>query len=170
VKSVDPLAEVFTGQYTSLVRLAAMLLDDPHNAEDIVHDAYLRTATRHYRLRDPNKALAYLRQTVVNLARNSLRHQLVVRRHAPAVAASDPVASAASAEEAALERFEQLAVVRALRDLPIRHREVLVLRYYLDLSVEQTASLLGLSTGAVKAYASRGAKQLKVLLDGREVT
>jgi DNA-directed RNA polymerase specialized sigma24 family protein len=120
VKSVDPLAEVFTGQYTSLVRLAAMLLDDPHNAEDIVHDAYLRTATRHYRLRDPNKALAYLRQTVVNLARNSLRHQLVVRRHA-AVAASDAVVSA---EEAALERFEQLAVVRALRDLPLRHREV----------------------------------------------
>jgi RNA polymerase sigma-70 factor (sigma-E family) len=166
VKSVDPLAEVFTGQYASLVRLAAMLLDDLHAAEDIVHDAYLRVAARHYRLRDPNKALAYLRQTVVNLARNSLRHQLVVRRHA-AVAASDAVVSA---EEAALERFEQLAVVRALRDLPLRHREVLVLRYYLDLSVEQTASLLGLSTGAVKAYASRGAKQLKVLLDGREVT
>jgi RNA polymerase sigma-70 factor (sigma-E family) len=162
---MDPLAEVFTGQYASLVRLAAMLLDDPHNAEDIVHDAYLRVATRHYRLRDPHKALAYLRQTVVNLARNSLRHRLVVRRHA--AVASD---AAVSAEDAALERFEQLAVVRALRDLPPRHREVLVLRYYLDLSVEETASLLGLSTGAVKAYASRGAKQLKVLLDGREVT
>jgi RNA polymerase sigma-70 factor (sigma-E family) len=159
VISVDPLVEVFTGQYASLVRLAAMLLDDPHAAEDIVQDAYVRVAARHYRLRDPHKALAYLRQTVVNLSRNSLRHRLVARRHA---VANVPVAS--SAEEDAISRFEQLAVVQRLRELPRRHREVLVLRYYLDCSIEETAELLGLSPGAVKAYASRGAKQLKALV------
>jgi DNA-directed RNA polymerase specialized sigma24 family protein len=103
---------VFTGQYSSLVRLAAMLLDDSHAAEDVVQDAYVRVAARHYRLRDPDRALAYLRQTVVNLARNSLRHQLVARRHA---ASSFP--AAASAEDDAIDRFERQAVIRALRTL-----------------------------------------------------
>jgi RNA polymerase sigma-70 factor (sigma-E family) len=157
------MVEVFTGQYLSLVRLAAMLLDDSHAAEDVVQDAYVRVAGRHYRLRDPHKALAYLRQTVVNLARNSLRRRLVARRHA--VSSLRP---AASAEDDAIDRFERQAVVRGLRALPRRHREVLVLRYYLECSVEETAGLLGLSTGSVKAYASRGFQQLKALVVGEE--
>lgn len=159
----DVMIEVFTGQYPSLVRLAAMLLDDSHAAEDVVQDAYVRVAARHYRLRDPNKALAYLRQTVVNLARNSRRHRLVARRHA---ASSLP--AAASAEDDAIDRFERQVVIGALRALPRRHREVLVLRYCLQCSVQETADLLGLSTGSVKAYASRGFTQLKALVDGQE--
>lgn len=142
------MAEVFTGQYPSLVRLAAMLLNDCHTAEDVVQDAYVRVAARHYRLRDPHKALAYLRQTVVNLSRNSLRRRMLARRHA---ASSLPVA--ASAEDDAIDRFERQAVIQGLRALPRRQREVLVLRYYLECSVEETAELLGLSTGSVKAYA-----------------
>jgi RNA polymerase sigma-70 factor (sigma-E family) len=161
--STNVLVEVFTGQYPSLVRLAAMLLDDSHAAEDIVQDAYVRVAGRRYRLRDPHKALAYLRQTVVNLARNSLRHRLVARRHA-----TSGLSAVASAEDEAIDRFERQAVVRALRALPRRHREVLVLRYYLECSVEETSALLGLSSGAVKAYASRGVQQLKALVDGEE--
>jgi RNA polymerase sigma-70 factor (sigma-E family) len=157
----DVMAEVFTGQYASLVRLAAMLLDDSHAAEDVVQDAYIRVAARHHRLRDPGKALAYLRQTVVNLARNSLRRRVLARRHT--LAAGGTVASA---EDDAIGRFERQSVVRALRTLSRRHREVLVLRYYLDCSVEDTADLLGLSTGAVKAYASRGVQQLKSALNG----
>lgn len=157
--SANVLLEVFTGQYSSLVRLAAVLLADSHAAEDVVQDAYVRVAARHYRLRDPHKALAYLRQTVVNLARNSLRRRLVARRHETS---SLPVA--ASAEDDAIGRFERQAVIRGLRALPRRHREVLVLRYYLDCSVEETAALLGLSTGSVKGYASRGAQQLKALI------
>jgi RNA polymerase sigma factor (sigma-70 family) len=131
--SADVLVEVLTGQYPSLVRLAAMLLDDAHAAEDVVQDAYVRVAARHYRLRDPHLALAYLRQTVVNLARNSLRRRLLARRH---VASSLP--DAASAEEAAIDRFERQSVIRGLRALSRRYREVLVLRYYLDCSVEDT--------------------------------
>jgi RNA polymerase sigma-70 factor (sigma-E family) len=150
------MAEVFIGHYPSLVRLAAMLLDDSHAAEDVVQDAYVRVAARHYRLRDPDRALAYLRQTVVNLARNSLRRRLLARRHEAA-----GVRAVASAEDAAIATFERQEVVRRLRALSRRHREVLVLRYYLDCSIEETAGLLGLSTGAVKAYASRGLQQLK---------
>jgi RNA polymerase sigma-70 factor (sigma-E family) len=161
--SANVMVEVFTGQYPSLVRLAAMLLDDSHAAEDVVQDAYVRVATRHHRLRDPHKALAYLRQTVVNLARNSLRRRLVARRHA-----ESSLPAAASAEDDAIDRFERQAVVQGLRALSRRHREVLVLRYYLECSVEETAELLGLSTGSVKAYASRGFQRLKALLEGEE--
>jgi RNA polymerase sigma-70 factor (sigma-E family) len=163
--SANVMVEVFVGQYSSLVRLAAMVLDDPHLAEDVVQDAYLRVAARHYRLRDPGKALAYLRQTVVNLGRNSLRRRLIARRHE---ASSFP--AAASAEDEAIGRFEQQAIIRGLRALPRRHREVLVLRFYLECSVEETAELLGLSTGSVKAYASRGSKQLKALVQEEEST
>jgi RNA polymerase sigma-70 factor (sigma-E family) len=164
--SEDPLVivSVFTGQYASLVRLAAMLLDDADTAEDVVQDAYVRVASRHYRLRDPDRASAYLRQMVVNLARNTLRHRLVVRKHA--VVTVPPVASA---EDDAVGRFERQAIVRGLRALSRRHREVLVLRYYLDCSVEETANLLGLSTGAVKAYTARGLAQLKTTVGEVEV-
>ena len=157
--SADVMVEVFTAQYLTLVRLAAMLLADSHAAEDVVQDAYVRVAGRHYRLRDPDKALAYLRQTVVNMARNSMRHRLVARRHAVS-----SLPDAASAEDDAMDRFERQAIVQGLRSLSRRHREVLVLRFYLDCSVEETAGLLGLSTGAVKAYASRGFQQLKALV------
>jgi RNA polymerase sigma-70 factor (sigma-E family) len=158
--SADVLVEVLTGQYPSLVRLAAMLLDDAHAAEDVVQDAYVRVAARHYRLRDPHQAVAYLRQTVVNLARNSLRRRLLARRHGVS-----SVPDAASAEDAAIDRFERLSVIGGLRALPRRQREVLVLRYYLDCSVEETGGLLNLSTGAVKAYASRALRRLRVLIE-----
>ncbi len=163
--AANVMVEVFTAQYASLVRLAAMLVDDAHTAEDLVQDAYIRVAARHFRLRDPDKALAYLRQTVVNLARNSLRRRLVARRH---TTPSPP--AVASAEDEAIDRFERQTVVRALRVLPRRVRDVLVLRYYQGCSVEETAGLLGLSTGSVKAYASRGIQQLKSLLDGGKDT
>jgi len=155
----DVLTEVFTGQYPSLVRLAAMLLDDPSAAEDVVQDAYVRVAGRQRRLHDPQKALAYVRQTVVNLARNSLRRRLLARRR------TEPAPpDAASAEQDAIARFERRSVVQSLRALPRRQREVVVLRYYLECSVDETAALLGLSEGAVKAYASRGVQQLKAMV------
>ena len=150
------MAEVFEVHYRSLVRLAAMLLDDAHAAEDMAQEAYIRVATRHDRLRDPHKALAYLRQTGVNLCRNANRRRSLAWRHSTF---GDP--HEASAEDGAIERFEHQAVVAGLRALPRRHREAIVLRYYLDLTVEQTAATLGLSAGAVKAYTSRGMDQLR---------
>jgi RNA polymerase sigma-70 factor (sigma-E family) len=158
---VDVMTQVFSGQYPSLVRLAAMLLDDAHLAEDVVQEAYIRAAAGQRRLRDPEKALAYLRQTVVNLSRSSIRRRLLVWRHS---VSSLPDVS--SAEEDAIESFERQAVIQGLRSLPRRHRESLVLRYYLDLTVEQTARTLGISTGAVKSYTSRGLKQLGELIEG----
>jgi RNA polymerase sigma-70 factor (sigma-E family) len=159
VPAADPpptLAAVFAAQYRPLVRLAAMLLDDPHAAEDMAQEAYVRVAVRRDRVRDPHKTLAYLRQTVVNLCRTANRRGALARRFATVEVPDVP-----DIQDGAVARFQQQAVVAGLRALPRRHREVVVLRFYLDLSVEQTALALGLSTGAVKAYSSRGLEQLR---------
>lgn len=157
--STEVLLEVFVRDYPSLVRLAALLLDDPHLAEDVVQDAYLRVATRHYRLNDHGKALAYLRRTVLNLARNSMRRRRLARRHGVV-----SLAAVSSAEEEAITAFERQQIVSGLQRLPRRQREVLVLRYFLDCSIEATAQVLGITTGSVKAYGSRGIQQLKDML------
>jgi RNA polymerase sigma-70 factor (sigma-E family) len=112
------------------------------------------------RLRDPEKALAYLRQAVVNRARSRLRHLKVVERKAPA-----PMPDAASAEYGALRELDRADVMAALRALPTRQREVLVLRYYTDLSEAQIADAMGISTGAVKSHASRGIAALRETLE-----
>src|SRR5512143_1312879 len=109
----------------------------------------------------PGKALAYLRQTVVNLARSTLRRRLVAIKHAP-----KPMPHAASAEEGAYALVERAAVVRALRELPRRQREAIVLRYYGDLTEADAAVVMGCGVGSVKAYTSRGLTALADKLTG----
>ena len=108
-----------------------------------MQDAYLKVHAALLgptpRLRDEDRALAYLRQTVVNLARSSLRRRLVARKHAPR-----PMPDAPSAEEGAYAEVERAAVVKALRDLPRRQREAVVLRYYGDLSEAAAAGVMGM--------------------------
>lgn len=153
------LHDLFVAHYGRLLRLAALLLDDLASCEDVVAEAFAKLHTAH--LRDPDRALAYLQQSVVNLSRSSLRHRGVVRRHAfsgrPVVVADDPV----------LATVDRDALKRALRGLQRRQREAIILRYYLDLDVHAAAEAMGCSPGAVKAYASRGiaalSDQLEVL-------
>jgi RNA polymerase sigma factor (sigma-70 family) len=97
---------------------------------------------------------------VVNGARSHTRRRLVALRHAPL-----PEPDAAGADEDAYAALRQRAVVKALQTLPRRQREVLVLRYYADLTEEQTADTLGVSVGSVKAYASRGIDALGARLE-----
>ncbi len=158
------LTTLYVAEYSRLLRLAALLLDDLGSCEDVVQEAYLKVHAAltgpKPRLRDDEKALAYLRQTVVNLARSSLRRRLVVRKHAPR-----PMPDAPSAEEGAYAQVERTAVVKALRDLPRRQREAVVLRYYGDLTEAAAAAVMGVSTGAVKAYTSRGLAALTLALE-----
>jgi RNA polymerase sigma-70 factor (sigma-E family) len=156
----EALVALYTAHYRSLVRVAALLLHDVPAAEDVVQDAYVAMHASWRKLRDPDKALAYLRQAVVNRARSRLRHLKVVDRKAPA-----PMPDAASAEHGALAALERDAVLAALRRLPTRQREVLVLRYYSDLSEAQIADALGISAGAVKSHASRGIAALRENLE-----
>jgi RNA polymerase sigma factor (sigma-70 family) len=113
------------------------------------------------RLRDSDRALAYVRQTVVNLCRSRLRRRLVVRRHLTAMVLDGARGGASMADGVSLERH---SMIEALQKLPPRRREALVWRYFGDLSVEQTAQAMGVTAGAVKSACARGLAELAGLL------
>ena len=156
----EAVTQLYAAQYRALVRLATLLLRDVGAAEEVVQDSFVAMHGSWRRLRDHDRALAYLRQAVVNRSRSALRHRTVEQRHAPA-----PMPDHASAEHGALEALEREDLIRALHRLPRRQREVLVLRYYIDLSEAQIADAIGISRGAVKSHASRGMAALRLSLE-----
>ncbi|MFN2581938.1 MAG: SigE family RNA polymerase sigma factor [Candidatus Dormibacteria bacterium] len=156
----DAVTALYTAHFRALVRLSALLLGDPALAEEVVQDIFVAMHGKWSRLREPDKAAAYLRQAVVNRSRSALRRRVVADRHRETTDA--PVASA---EYAALNTLERETVLAALRALPQRQREAIVLRYYLDLSEADIAAAMGISPGAVKSHASRGIAALRNVLE-----
>jgi RNA polymerase sigma-70 factor (sigma-E family) len=152
--------ELYGAHYRGLVRLAVLLVRDRGVGEEIVQDSFVAMHGRWDRLDDPDRAIGYLRTTVVNKSRSVLRHRAVVARHAP-----QPPPDAPGADAASLDRERRRAVLDAMQSLPRRQREVLALRYYLDYSEREIADALGISQGAVKSHASRGAAALRELLE-----
>lgn len=157
----DAVEQLYAAHWRRLVRLSVLLVHDQGLAEEVVQDAFVAMHGRWRRLRDPDKALAYLRQCVVNRSRSALRHRGVVERH---VAVSRPADPLPGVDETALAQERRTSVLDALAELPTRQREVLALRYYLDLSEAEIAEALGISRGAVKSHASRGTSTLRDLL------
>jgi RNA polymerase sigma-70 factor (sigma-E family) len=157
----EALELLYAAHWRRLVRLAVLLVHDLGAAEEIVQECFVSVHGRWGRLNDPDKALAYLRQSVVNRSRSHLRHLAVVRRHLEREQAPEP---AAGADGSAYDQERRATVLAALRALPRRQREVLVLRYYLDLSEAEIADTLGISRGAVKSHASRGTAALRAQL------
>jgi RNA polymerase sigma-70 factor (sigma-E family) len=160
----EALVALYTAHYRSLVRMAALLLHDTPAAEDVVQDAFVAMHRSWRRLRDPDRGLAYLRQAVINRARSRLRHLKVVERKTPPAPPDSEELHAGympSAETGAMQALERTHVMAALRGLPLRQREVLVLRYYADMSEAQIADTMGISPGAVKSHASRGIAALR---------
>jgi RNA polymerase sigma-70 factor (sigma-E family) len=156
----EALTAVYSAHYATLVRLGALLLRDSGAAEEIVQDAFVAMHGRWHRLRDPDKALAYLRTTVVNRCRSRHRHLAVVDRNTPRTLPNAP-----SAEQAAMAGADTDAVIAAMRALPEKQRTVMVLRYYGDLSEAEIAETMGISRGAVKSHAARAAKSLRLALE-----
>jgi RNA polymerase sigma-70 factor (sigma-E family) len=157
--AADVVTEIYLGHYHSLVRLAVLLVHDVQTAEEVVQDAFEAMHLASRRLRDSERALQYLRQTVVNKSRSVLRHRKVVDMHAPKPAPDEP-----SAEHAALAILERSAVAAALRALPERQREAIALRYYADFSEADIAKAMGISKGAVKSHTARAMASLKTML------
>jgi RNA polymerase sigma-70 factor (sigma-E family) len=151
---------IYSEHYRSLVRLAAFLVRDTSTAEEVVQDSFVAMHGAWRRLRDTDKALSYLRQSVVNRSRSVLRHRMVVDKNTP-----KPPPDMPSAEHGAIIQLERSAVVSALRSLPDRQREALVLRYYGDLSEAQIASVMGISRGAVKSHTARAMAALRAVLE-----
>ena len=135
----------------SLARLALLMLGDPDAAQDVVQDAFLGLYRRWDKLASADIAPAYLRASVLNGCRTLLK-----RRSRPVFRAADgPQEPAEAAEAAVLHTEEQRVLLAAIRRLPPRQREALVLRYYLDMSEDQTARAMGVSRGTVKSATSR---------------
>lgn len=152
--------QLYAAHYRRLVRLSVLLVRDEGTAEEVVQDSFVAMHGRWHTLDDPHRALAYLRQTVVNRSRSVLRHRGVQARHP-----EQPPADVPGADGPTLARERRRQVLDALQQLSERQREVLALRYYLDLDEAAIAEQLGISRGAVKSHASRGAAALRILLE-----
>ncbi|MFD3699408.1 SigE family RNA polymerase sigma factor [Streptomyces sp. NPDC058646] len=161
--TVDHLTETYQAHYRSLLGLAALLLDDTASCEDVVQEAFIRVHSARSRVRDRDKTLAYLRQTVVNLSRSALRRRILGLK-----LLSKPMPDMASAEEGAYDQLERDDLIKAMRGLQRRQREVLVLRYFADMTEAQVAETLGISIGSVKAYGSRGIAALRVAMEAAQ--
>jgi RNA polymerase sigma-70 factor (sigma-E family) len=151
---------LFHVHYRRLVGLAGLMVDDRETAEEVVQDAFEQLYRRWGSLRDPQAAVAYLNRSVVNGARSRVRRRFTERSFTfPDAGTVD------SAESLGVGNRQRDDLVAAVRDLPQRQREVIVLRYYLDLSEEQIAAWLGVSTGSVKKHAHRATATLQKRLE-----
>lgn len=147
--SADVHEELFEEHYEPLVRFARALTDDAELARDLVAEAFVRT---YGRIRSPKTAKAYLRRTIVNLARTSWsrrarewRYRRRWRRRQTDDAPS----------------IDRVDLDRALLNLPMRQRACLVLRYYEDLSERQAAEVLGVTVGTVKSQTHKALRRIR---------
>ncbi len=140
-----------SAHHLELVRLALVMVGDLATAEDVVQDAFERLHSRWHRLREPTSALAYARSSVLNGCRSVHRQAGVRRRHLTRLASLD-----AACADTAVAADDRRVLAAALRGLPRRQREVLVLRYYCDLDVAEIAATLRIGPSAVRSTMSRG--------------
>jgi RNA polymerase sigma-70 factor (sigma-E family) len=156
----DAFVEVMFHEHgPGLVRMVRLFVDDRNAAEDLVQEAFIRLSRSAHRIDDPTKAAAYLRSIVLNLARDHNRRGLVSLRHR--LPLQDSVASAE--DEVVLTEAHQ-QVVDALRDLPARQRDCMILRYYDELGIDEVAETLGISRNSVKTHLTRGMRALEATL------
>ncbi|WP_380286042.1 RNA polymerase sigma factor [Kitasatospora purpeofusca] len=155
------LTELYLTHRLSLVRLAVLLVDHQDQAEDVVQEAFAKLYQRYgEQLDDLDNALAYLRTAVVNGSRSVLRRRRTAREYVPPHEADAP-----SAEDHAVLHDEHRRVLVAMQELTARQREVLVLRYWSDLSESEIAEILAVSRGTVKSTASRALDALEKKLE-----
>ena len=150
----EALSRLFEAHYADMVRLAFYLTGSWPVAEDLAQEGFVRLWRRWGGLRDHHAALGYLRTTVVNLSRSALRRRLLELRHQ----------QTSSQEEHEVDPVARLDIARALAGLPAGKRACVVLRHLVDLSVEETAAVLGISTGSVKSQTHKGLRLLEAAL------
>ena len=137
------VATLYQVHYPALVRLAALLIPDLATAEDIVQDAFAAVHGRWHVQPDAGAALAYLRWSVVHRSRS------VPPLGEPAASTGEPGS----------------AVMSALRALSPRQREVVVLRYFADLSEAEIAAATGMTVAAVRDHAAQAMSSLQAELE-----
>ena len=161
----EGLTALYAAHWRGLVRLAWLLTRDQQVAEDVAQEAFVATYRHWSSLRSLDAALAYLRTCTVNGARSALRHRGVRQRHARVESPEwTNTMTGPSAETTVMVGHQRDEIMAVISALPVRQREVLVLRYYLDLAESDIAATLGISRGAVKTHASRGISALRIRL------
>lgn len=159
-ESADRLGDLYARHVPAAIGFAYLLTGNRAEAEDLVHEAFIRVVGRLRHLREADAFDAYLMRTVVNLHTSGLRHLRVQRAHI-AREGSRPSPTVAPHDIGERDR-----VWRALQDLPPRQRAAIVLRYFEDLSGRDTADLLRCSAAAVKALTARALETLRIQLGG----
>ena len=178
----ERVRRLYEERYLPMCRLAAMLLDDPSAAEDVVQDAFARIYSSWWRIRKVEAAPAYLRTTVVNLCTSRLRRkklQFDSERVITAEMRTDSRLVTDGGRDSGLpyspnglagkneseDAVEMMWVARAVSGLPPRQKAVTVLRYWADLPESEIAAALGCSVGTVKSQLAKARKTLAGLLD-----
>jgi RNA polymerase sigma-70 factor (sigma-E family) len=159
--SAEAVTALYQAHALGLIRLAVVMLGDRPAAEDVVQEAFCGLYRHWHGLSDTGKALSYVRSSVINGCRSVLRRRA---RQAGGLAGDPPGESAESAESAALISEEHREVLIAIRRLPSRQREALVLRFYLDLDEDEIARSMRISRGTVKSTTSRALAALGRIL------
>ena len=154
------ITALYEAHAIGLIRLAVVMLGNRQGAEDVVQEAFCGLYRRWAQLAEPDRALFYVRASVLNGCRSELRARL---RNARRIASALP-GSVASAEDLALIADEHREVLAAMRRLPERQREALVLRYFADLGAPEIALSMGITEGTVKSTTSRALAALARLL------
>jgi RNA polymerase sigma-70 factor (sigma-E family) len=158
------LAELYARHVPAANRLAFLLTGERSQAEDLVHDAFVRCVGRFGHLRAHEAFEAYLRRTIVNLHTSRLRRLRLERAFLSTVRA-DPERTAMAGLPDVAGREDMW---RRLLRLPPRQRAVLVLRYYEDLSEREAAAALRCSVAAVKSLTARATAALREGIRGEE--
>ena len=153
IEAEELVVRLFHTEGRSLVRLARLFVDDRDAAEDIVQEAFLRLARHAGRIDAIDRAPAYLRSIVLNLARDHNRRGLVSLRHH--ASAGREVDVGGDAADQLVRTEEHRRVLDAVRQLPARQRDCITLRYFEELSIDRIASTLGLSANSVKTHLQR---------------
>jgi RNA polymerase sigma-70 factor (sigma-E family) len=148
-------AEFATARQQRMLRTAYLLCGNHHTAEDLVQTAFYQLGRSWARASRADSLDAYARQTLVRCYLDQLR-----KRH--------PVPMERAGADQSVEPYPsevRIVVLQALAGLPVKARAVLVLRFWEDLSVAETAAALGISTGTVKSQTSKALDKLRTLLD-----
>jgi RNA polymerase sigma factor (sigma-70 family) len=158
VETEQLVVRLFQTEGRSLVRLARLFVDDRDAAEDIVQEAFLRLTRHAGNIEAIDRAPAYLRSIVLNLARDHNRRGLVSLRHYATsgreVDVDDDIADQLVRSE------DHRRVLDAVRRLPARQRDCITLKYFEYLSIDEIASTIGLSVNSVKTHLRRAMNAL----------
>jgi RNA polymerase sigma-70 factor (sigma-E family) len=162
VEDRTDLEDLYVRHLPGAVRVAALITGDADLAQDIAHDAFLRSVGRFRHLRQPEAFEAYLRRAVVNACTSHFRRRKVEATYL------GQARGAAPADEPDHGRRDELRA--ALSALPARQRAAVVLRYYADLSEQQAGETLGCSAAAVRSMVARAMETLRERIPRSEDT